>query len=145
MSVIENRNVGAGPLLSCSGVRQCFPKPSAGEIVVLNDVDLTLREGEIVGLLGRSGSGKSTLLRIVAGLMTPTGGKVTYCGGPVAGPWAGVAPGFQTFALFPLVAGLGERGAGMEAPRRPVPRVRLPAAAAIHTNRVCGLPHAPPP
>jgi len=35
-------------------------------------VSLTLREGEIVGLLGRSGSGKSTLLRIVAGLVKPT-------------------------------------------------------------------------
>jgi NitT/TauT family transport system ATP-binding protein len=37
--------------------------------------NLSLREGEIVGLLGRSGSGKSTLLRIIAGLIEPTGGK----------------------------------------------------------------------
>src|SRR5260370_32228495 len=113
MSVIENRNVGAGPLLSCSGVRQCFPKPSAGEIVVLNDVDLTLREGEIVGLLGRSGSGKSTLLRIVAGLMTPTGGKVTYCGGPVAGAFAGGCPVFCHFPPFPLLRGLAHARAGL--------------------------------
>src|SRR5579872_1793112 len=101
MNVIEHPNFDAAPLLSCAGVRQCFPKPSAGEIVVLNDVDLTLREGELVGLLGRSGSGKSTLLRIVAGLMLPTGGKVMYCGSPVAGPCSGVAMVFQTFALFP--------------------------------------------
>ena len=43
--------------------------------MVLDDVDLTLREGEIVGLLGRSGSGKSTLLRIVCGLLRPTAAR----------------------------------------------------------------------
>ena len=72
-----------------------------GELLVLDDVNLSLREGEIVGLLGRSGSGKSTLLRIIAGLIEPTGGQVTYRGEPLAGPAKGVAMVFQTFALFP--------------------------------------------
>ncbi len=49
-----------------------------GELLVLDDVNLSLREGEIVGMLGRSGSGKSTLLRIIAGLIEPTDGEVTY-------------------------------------------------------------------
>lgn len=49
-----------------------------GELLVLDDANLSLREGEIVGLLGRSGSGKSTLLRIIAGLIEPTDGEVTY-------------------------------------------------------------------
>ena len=48
------------PLLTVTSVRKAFPKPDGGELLVLDDVDLTLKEGEIVGLLGRSGSGKST-------------------------------------------------------------------------------------
>src|SRR5207253_8782980 len=67
---------------------------------VLSDVDLTLREGEIVGLLGRSGSGKSTLLRIIAGLIQSTSGEVRYNGSLLSGPAEGVAMVFQTFALF---------------------------------------------
>jgi NitT/TauT family transport system ATP-binding protein len=143
-SVSENREIGAGPLVSCVGVRHCFPKPSAGEIVVLNDVDLTLREGEIVGLLGRSGSGKSTLLRIVAGLMVPTGGKVTYCGGPVAGPCAGVALVFQTFALFPWLTVLENVEAGLEALGIPGPEMRRRALAAIDTIGLDGFESAYP-
>ena len=53
---------------------------------MLDDVELTLAEGEIVGLLGRSGSGKSTLLRIIAGLSRPAAGSVSYLGQPVDGP-----------------------------------------------------------
>jgi NitT/TauT family transport system ATP-binding protein len=69
--------------------------------IVLDNVDLSLREGDIVGLLGRSGSGKSTLLRIIAGLIKPTAGTVTFGGQLVAGPCKGVAMVFQSFALFP--------------------------------------------
>ena len=58
----------AAPLLEIHGVRQAFPKPDGGQLLVLDGVELSLAEGQIVGLLGRSGSGKSTLLRLIAGL-----------------------------------------------------------------------------
>ena len=61
-------DVGA-EILSVHRCNKGFVK-SQGELLVLSDVELTLREGEIVGLLGRSGSGKSTLLRIIAGLLS---------------------------------------------------------------------------
>lgn len=48
----------------------------AGQTVVLDDVDLEVREGEVVALLGRNGSGKTTLLRTLAGLAGPSHGKV---------------------------------------------------------------------
>ncbi len=73
-------------------LRQSYHKDSSADLVVLDDVDLTLQTGEIVGLLGRSGSGKSTLLRIVSGLLQPTAGEVLWRGArcaarPPASPW----------------------------------------------------------
>ncbi len=55
---------------------------TATPLPVLDDINLELRDGEIVALLGRSGSGKSTLLRCIAGLIAPTSGTVRYRGEP---------------------------------------------------------------
>ena len=74
----------AAELLEIDHVRQAFPKAGGGELLVLDDVNLTLHEGEIVGLLGRSGSGKSTLLRLVAGLARPVAGTCTISAIPCA-------------------------------------------------------------
>src|SRR5690349_14668819 len=86
-------------ILRVSNVSRGFNK-TQGELLVLDDANLALREGEIVGLLGRSGSGKSTLLRIIAGLIEPTAGEVTYLKEPLKGPAKGVAMVLQSFALF---------------------------------------------
>ena len=87
----------------------------SADLVVLDGVDLTLRPGEIVGLLGRSGSGKSTLLRIIAGLLTPTAGEVTWQGKALRGPAQGVAMVFQSFALFPWLTVQENVELGLEA------------------------------
>ncbi|MBC7735900.1 MAG: nitrate/sulfonate/bicarbonate ABC transporter ATP-binding protein [Candidatus Saccharibacteria bacterium] len=102
-------------LLNVDSVRKAFPKPDGGELLVLDDVDLTLKEGEIVGLLGRSGSGKSTLLRLIAGLSKPGAGTVTYMGAAVDGPPKGIAMVFQSFALFPWLTVLENVEIGLEA------------------------------
>ncbi len=60
------------PVLTLVDVCKAFPKPSGAPLPVLADINLALKDGEILGLLGRSGSGKSTLLRIAAGLMPPS-------------------------------------------------------------------------
>ncbi len=105
----------AEPLMEARHIRQAYTKDSAADLIVLDDVDLTLREGEIVGLLGRSGSGKSTLLRIVSGLIAPTAGEVLWRGRPLHGPAPGVAMVFQSFALFPWLTVQENVEIGLEA------------------------------
>jgi NitT/TauT family transport system ATP-binding protein len=120
----------AEPILTVHDVTRGFPRGS-GEIHVLADVDLVLRAGEIVGLLGRSGSGKSTLLRIIAGLIRPSSGEVIYRGRPVNGPPEGIAMVFQTFALFPWLTVLQNVEAGLEALSVPAKESRRRALSAI--------------
>jgi ABC-type multidrug transport system ATPase subunit len=55
---------------------------SFGERVVLRDVALTVRHGEVVGLYGANGAGKSTLLRCIAGTLTPSSGRIVVGGHP---------------------------------------------------------------
>jgi NitT/TauT family transport system ATP-binding protein len=107
-------------LLEVRGCRQAYHKDASADLVVLDDVNVALREGEIVALLGRSGSGKSTLLRIVAGLLHPTAGDVLWHGREVSGPPEGVAMVFQSFALFPWLTVQENVELGLEA--RGVPR-----------------------
>ena len=102
-------------LLDVHDVRRSFPRPGGGELLVLEGVNLTLREGEIVGLLGRSGSGKSTLLRLIAGLANPQGGELKYMGQPIQGCASGIAMVFQSFALFPWLTVLENVQLGLEA------------------------------
>jgi len=93
---------GPGPvIIEADNVTKTFTTPDGRALPVLDDVSLTLREGEIVALLGKSGSGKSTLLRCVAGLIAPSSGTVTYRGTPLNGANPGVAMVFQSFALLP--------------------------------------------
>jgi NitT/TauT family transport system ATP-binding protein len=102
-------------LVQVQGCRQSYHKDSTADLVVLDNVDLTLRDGELVALLGRSGSGKSTLLRIVSGLLRPTAGTVLWRGAPVTGPAEGVAMVFQSFALFPWLTVQENVELGLEA------------------------------
>ncbi len=107
--------VTAETLLSVRNVRQAYHKEANTDLVVLDGVDLAIRSGEVVGLLGRSGSGKSTLLRIVAGLLQPTSGEVTWRGAALRGPADGVAMVFQSFALFPWLTVQENVELGLEA------------------------------
>ncbi|WP_423460613.1 AAA-associated domain-containing protein [Ottowia sp. VDI28] len=119
-------------------------KKSQGDVLVLDGVNLSLREGEIVGLLGRSGSGKSTLLRIICGLIEPSSGGVTYRGKALRGAAEGVAMVFQTFALFPWLTVLQNVEAGLEAQGVPAAERRRRALAAIDLIGLDGFENAYP-
>ena len=118
-------------LLDVHSLRQSFPRADGGEHLVLDGVELSLAQGQIVGLLGRTGSGKSTLLRLIAGLAQPSGGTVTYLGEPVTGPAPGIAMVFQSFALFPWLTVLENVQLGLEALGLPDAEIRKRALAAI--------------
>ena len=108
-------NVAAETLVEVRGCRQAYHKDSNADLIVLDDVNLTIKNGEIVALLGRSGSGKSTLLRIVAGLLAPTAGDVSWRGVALHGPAQGIAMVFQSFALFPWLTVQENVELGLEA------------------------------
>ena len=110
-------NAALSALVEVDHVRQLYPKGSGENLLVLDDVSLSLRKDEIVSLLGRSGCGKSSLLRIIAGLMPASQGKVSIGGRDVAGPAQEVAMVFQTFALFPWLTVLENVEIGLEALR----------------------------
>ena len=132
------------PLLQCTDVRKAFPVPDAEELLVLEGMNLELREGQIVGLLGRSGSGKSTLLRLIAGLAEPSGGRIIYMGQQVSGPAPGIAMVFQSFALFPWLTVFENVALGLEAQRLPRAEIRKRSLAAIDLIGLDGFESAYP-
>ncbi len=136
-------DISTSDLLQVSQVQHEFVK-GENHFLVLDDVNLTLRDHEIVGLLGRSGSGKSTLLRIIAGLIEPTSGEIRFEGQIVQGPASGVAMVFQSFALFPWLTVLQNVEVGLEATATPPKEIRRRALAAIDLIGLDGYESAYP-
>ncbi|TCC29275.1 ABC transporter ATP-binding protein [Kribbella sindirgiensis] len=104
MTVTETQDVAARPIgdpvLEASGVTMRF-----GGLLAVNDVNLTVREGEIVGLIGPNGAGKTTFFNCLTGLYKPTSGQVRFSGTPLppkprAVVRAGMARTFQNIRLF---------------------------------------------
>ena len=103
------------PIIEVVNVEKSFKKGDRQELLVLDNINLKMYEGEIIAVLGKSGSGKSTLMRIIAGLIEASRGKVRYRGGDVRGPVRGIAMVFQTFALLPWLTVLQNVELGLEA------------------------------
>src|ERR1700743_2796809 len=91
----------SAPLVELSHVEMQFGESSTEKVKVLEDINLTIPEQDVVRVLGPSGCGKSTIMRILSGLIRPSSGMVKYKGEPLNGVNPGVAMVFQNFALFP--------------------------------------------
>jgi len=132
-------------LIAVKQVHKSFPLPDGkGEFNVLRDINMTVRAGEVVALLGRSGSGKSTLLRVMAGLIPPSQGRVFSNGKPLYGANKNVAMVFQSFALLPWLTVQENVELGLEAQGMPRDERRHRALKAIDLVGLDGFESAYP-
>lgn len=132
------------PLIEIREVSKSFRRNESQDLLVLNQLNFSMYEGEIVALLGKSGSGKSTLLRIIAGLTPPSQGEARYNSQPIAGPVQGLSMVFQSFALFPWLTVLQNVELGLEAQGVPRAERRARALEAIDVIGLDGFESAYP-
>ena len=89
-------------ILRLDNVSKSFAKVEHDEVThALNEVSLSMKNGEFISLVGPSGCGKSTMLRLVAGLIPPTTGHLTVNGTQITGPSPERGMMFQKPTLFP--------------------------------------------
>ena len=112
----------AEPILRINAVHKRFAA-NGGEIEALRAVNLTVRRGEFICLIGASGCGKSTLLRMIGGFETPSAGRVVMNGAPVTGPGPDRGMVFQDYGLFPWLTVRRNIGFGPVARGLPKPQV----------------------
>ncbi|MEO6920105.1 MAG: nitrate/sulfonate/bicarbonate ABC transporter ATP-binding protein [Collimonas sp.] len=91
----------AAPLIELQHVSKAYTTGGGEPVTILDDINLAVREGEMLALLGQSGSGKSTILRLIAGLTDPTSGAVLSHGKALDGINRQLSIVFQSFALYP--------------------------------------------
>jgi len=89
------------PILSLRGVSKSYTGKSGGTTDVLDRIDLDVREGEFIAILGFSGAGKTTLISAIAGLVEPDAGEILLRGKPIDGPDKERGLVFQSYSLFP--------------------------------------------
>src|ERR1700676_3289066 len=75
-----SREKSEAPAVVLKGLHRSF-----GTQIVLNGIDLTVKSGETLAMLGRSGTGKSVLLKLIIGLQQPDSGSICVCGQEIAG------------------------------------------------------------
>lgn len=113
------------PKLRLKGVSKTF-RSNAGSIDAIQGINLEIREGEFLCIVGPSGGGKSTLLNLIAGLEQPDAGEIWSNGERVTGPGTDRVVVFQEPALFPWLTVLGnvEFGLRMQRVEKRVRRAR---------------------
>lgn len=117
MEVLEKENINKGfvkptpkpddrpDMLVCKDITKIYPTPK-GDYTVLADLQLSIKSGEFISIIGHSGCGKSTLLTMVAGLNDISGGQIIVDGTAVRGAGPDRAVVFQSPSLFPWLSAL---------------------------------------
>ena len=100
--------------IEINNINKSFDSKKKESLSVLEDINLTVEDGEFVCLLGPSGCGKTTLLRLIAGLDQPTSGEIIANGDVVKEPSGDRAVIFQQYSLFPWLTVLENVCFGLE-------------------------------
>lgn len=100
--------------VALSGIRITFTGRGGDSFTAVEDVDLSVAEGEFVAIVGPTGCGKSTLLNATAGLLAPSAGTVAIFGEPLAGLNRRAGYLFQAEALFPWKTAIENVAIGLE-------------------------------
>lgn len=109
----------ASALLRVDNVNKTFDRAGKPSVEALRFINLSIREGEFVSIVGASGSGKSTLLRIIDGLLVPSGGAVYVDGSRVERPGPDRAMVFQQDSLLPWKTVIENVAYGLTLARKP--------------------------
>jgi len=100
-------------ILDLKGVSKSFGTGTS-RVDILKDVDLSVKEGEFVAILGFSGTGKTTLINMLAGIETPDWGEALFRGKPIAGPGPERGLVFQSYSLMPWLTVGGNIGLAVD-------------------------------
>ncbi|MEO1113431.1 MAG: ABC transporter ATP-binding protein [Pseudomonadota bacterium] len=115
---------------------------SYGQTIAVPNLDLDIRKGELIALLGPSGCGKTTTMRAIAGLLTPTGGKIVIDGADVTRTPAnkrGIGLVFQSYALFPHLSAFENVAFGLRLRKLPEAQVQSRTEAGMATVGLTGF------
>jgi NitT/TauT family transport system ATP-binding protein/sulfonate transport system ATP-binding protein len=131
--------------LVLDGVGRTFPGVRNGApTVALQPTSLAVAHNDFITILGPSGCGKSTLLRIVAGLDTPTTGRVVLDGREVTGPGADRGMVFQSYTLFPWLTVRENISFGLREKGMPQPELERIVAHYVERVGLAGFEHHHP-
>jgi len=86
--------------LEIKNLEIAFPTPK-GKYIAVRDINLSIKKGEIISIIGHSGCGKSTIMNAIGGMLTPTGGSVELASQKIKGPGPDRGIVFQNYSLLP--------------------------------------------
>jgi nitrate/nitrite transport system ATP-binding protein len=124
------------PALQINGLSKGYPGTP-----VLNDINLSVAEGEFLAVLGFSGTGKTTLISLIAGLIEPDAGEVLVKGKLVDGPGGETSLVFQSYSLFPWLTVEGNVALAVDAVHKNKSKAERAALVREKVDLV-GLSHA---
>ena len=122
-------------------VDKIFPLADGGQYIALKNIELKIKQGEFVSLIGHSGCGKSTLLNMVSGLDNPTTGGVILEGREIKGPGPDRMVVFQNYSLLPWLTVRENIALGVNRVMRALPQGERQGIIEDSINMV-GLRHA---
>ena len=120
--------------IEVKNICKTFKSKKTDQLSVLENINLTIDDGELICLLGPSGCGKTTLLRLIAGLEQPTSGEIVANGEVVKKPSGDRAVIFQQYSLFPWLTVLQNVTFGLEMTNKGSKAENVAAAERYLTN-----------